>query len=55
MQGERFQQDVAERIDGLEMSIAYGSMAVISEDEEFEFANSQFAEIPKLLTEYKNN
>lgn len=53
MQGERFQQDVAERIDGLEMSIAYGSMAVISEDEEFEFANSQFAEIPKLLTEYK--
>lgn len=53
MQGQQFQEDVAERIDGVEMSIAYGNMVLLNEDEEFEFANSQFTDIPKLLTEYK--
>ncbi len=53
LQGERFQEEAAERIDGMELTIAYGNMAVIGEDEEFEFKEAHFTEIPDLLTEYK--
>ncbi len=55
MQGGQFQQDAAERIDGTEMSIAYGNMVVLMEDEEFDFKMGQFQHIPELLTEYKKN
>lgn len=53
LQGERFQEEAAERIDGVEMSIAYGNQVVLGEDETFEFAQAHFTEIPDLLTEYK--
>ena len=53
IQGQAFQQESAERIDGVEMSIAYGNMVLLNEDESFEFANAQFTDIPELLTEYK--
>lgn len=53
MQGQKFQEESAERIDGVELSIAYGGMVLLNEDEKFEFANAQFQHIPELLTEYK--
>lgn len=53
IQGQAFQQESAERIDGIELSIAYGNMVLLNEDEKFEFANAQFTDIPELLTEYK--
>lgn len=53
MQGAKFQEETAERIDGIELAIAYGSMVLVNEDEDFSFANAQFQHIPELLTEYK--
>lgn len=53
IQGKAFQEESAERIDGVELAIAYGNMVLIGEDEKFEFANAQFQHIPELLTEYK--
>lgn len=53
LQGQAFQEESAERIDGVEMSIAYGNMVLLNEDEDFSFANSSFQHIPELLTEYK--
>jgi hypothetical protein len=53
MQGSKFQEQVAERIDGVELAVAYGEMILINEDEDFTFANAQFQHIPELLKEYK--
>jgi hypothetical protein len=53
MQGSEFQADAAERLEGVEATIAYGNTVVLNEDESFVFANSSFTDIPKLLTEYK--
>jgi len=54
MQGERFQRNVADRIDGIELAIRYGEMILINEGELFSFANSDFQHIPELLKEYKH-
>jgi len=53
LQGERFQEEAAVRMDGVELSIAYGNQVILGEDETFEYAEAHFTEIPKLLTEYK--
>lgn len=55
LQGQQFQNEAAERIDGVELSIAYGGMVVLNEDEEFTFEESQFTQIPELITQYKKS